>query len=242
MFIRLALICLVSLMLAGCDTIGSVGSAESAEGSPALSESSPAATASLFPGDQVVLSDQQIERIFQTRIEAPANAKLAVVRYGNWPAWYWSEEFARLDQQSLQAFLDKLRSVPTLRTVQIVPEMLVPRQMDVPHLRETAARVQADLLLIYRPTNHSYQKSRFLRKDQTKAYCTVEVALLDTRTGVITFTTRATEDYTTEQAKGDMGFEETMARAQQQALGRAMAKVADEVAAFLEVPRSAAKP
>src|SRR3954470_23774675 len=49
---------------------------------------------SLFPGDQLVLNDSQIEKIFGTKIGVPENGKLSVVRYGAWPAWYWSEEFA----------------------------------------------------------------------------------------------------------------------------------------------------
>jgi hypothetical protein len=237
--LRFLIACLAATLVTGC---ASMQSAEAPDGiQPGEEQASAATPGSLFPGDQVVLSDQQIERIFQTRIETPNDAKLAVIRYGSWPAWYWSEDFARLDQQSLQAFMDKLKSVPALRTVQIIPEMLVPRQMDIPHLRETAARVQADLLLIYRPTNHSYQKSRFLRKDQTKAYCTVEVALLDTRSGVITYTTRQTEDYMAEQTSKDMSFEETMARAEQEAIGRAMSRVAADVASYLEVPKAGSK-
>jgi len=59
--------------------------------------------------------------------------------------------------------------------------------------------VQADLLLIYRPTSRSYQKSQFLKKDATRAYCNVEVAVLDTRTGVVVYTTRASENFAAEE-------------------------------------------
>jgi hypothetical protein len=189
---------------------------------------------SLFPGDQLVLNDPQIEKIFGTKIGVPENGKLSVVRYGAWRAWYWSEEFARLDQQSLDEFLARLKGVKKLRTVQIVPEMLLPRQMDIPHLRETAARVQADLLLIYRPTSRSYQKSKFLKKDATRAYCTVEAAVLDTRSGVVIYTTRASENFAAEESGQDMNFSETIGRAEQQAVGRAMGRIAQEVAGFLE--------
>ena len=192
---------------------------------------------SLFPGDQLVLNDSQIDKIFATKIAVPENAKLSVVRYGAWPIGLWSEEFARLDQQAMEEFLAKLKGVKKLRTVQVVPEMLLPRQMDIPHLRETAARVQADLLLIYRPASRSYQKSQFLKKDATRAYCTVEVAVLDTRSGVVIYTTRASENFAAEESSKDMSFAETIGRAEQQAVGRAMSRIAQEVATFLNAPQ-----
>src|SRR5947207_384581 len=112
-------------LLTGCSTVGSTGGAAPEDAVlqkySAASLSSPA---SLFPGDQLVLTDQQIDKIFATRIAVPDSAKLSVVRYGGWPMFFWSEEFARLDQQSMEEFLAKLRAVKRLRTVQVVPEML----------------------------------------------------------------------------------------------------------------------
>jgi hypothetical protein len=228
---------LVSLLflasLGGC-AMHQVAAEAPMPGEGLAGEAAAADTGSLFPGDQLVLNDAQIEKIFATRIAVPDGAKLAVVRYGRWPAGFWSEESARLDQQSIDGLLAKLRAVKHVRAAQVVPEMLLPRQMDVPHLRETAARVQADLLLIYRPTSRSYGRSQFLKKDATRAYCTVEVALLDTRSGVITFTTRATENFAAEKSSGDMNAEETAARAEQEAVGRAMLRLGADVAAFLE--------
>ncbi len=227
---------LASLCQMGCQAGGMRAPDEAvSEGVPgSIAYSKASADFSLFPGDQLVLNDPQIEKIFNTKISVPENGKLSVVRYGTLPTWYWSEEFARLDQQSLDEFLSRLKGVKKLRTVQIVPEMLLPRQMDIPHLRETAARVQADLLLIYRPTSRSYQKSKFLKKDATRAYCTVEAAVLDTRSGVVIYTTRASENFAAEESGKDMNFAETIGRAEQQAVGRAMGRIAQEVAGFLE--------
>src|SRR5437879_4425863 len=42
---------------------------------------SKAAADSLFPSDQLVLNDPQIEKIFGTKIGVPENGKLSVVRY-----------------------------------------------------------------------------------------------------------------------------------------------------------------
>jgi hypothetical protein len=232
-----ALLVALPTLAVGCSTVGSSGETvpdemRSAKFSSENLVASPAES-SLFPGDQLVLTDQQIDKIFATRVAVPDGAKLSVIRYGGWPIRFWSEEFARLDQQSMEDFLGKLRAVKRLSTVQVMPEMLLPRQMDIPHLRETAARVQAELLLIYRPGSRSYQKSRFLKKDATRAYCTVEVAVLDTRSGVVVYTTRASENFAAEQSTRDMSFDETVGRAERQAVGRAMARIGDDVATFL---------
>src|SRR5437588_8227797 len=130
--------------LMGCAAVAMRSAAESPSDMLAEDSAKSSAVTSLFPGDQLVLNDPQIEKIFSTKIGVPENAKLSVVRYGSWPIGFWSEEFARLDQQSMEAFLEKLRAVKRMRAVQVVPEMLLPRQMDIPHLREMAARVQAD--------------------------------------------------------------------------------------------------
>jgi hypothetical protein len=229
---RIAIPLMLLLTSLGCASVESRASFSSSL-APREAAATADAAGSLFPGDQLVLADAQIEKIFATKIGVADKAKLSVVRYGTWPVGYWSEEFAKLDQQSMDEFLRKLRTVQKLRSVQVVPDMLLPRQMDIPHLRETASRVQADLLLIYRPTSRSYGRSEFLKKDATRAYCTVEVAVLDTRSGVVVYTTRANENFAAEKSGKDMSFEETIGRAQQEAVGRAMARLGDEIAAFL---------
>ena len=80
--------------------------------------------------------------------------------------------------------------------------------------------------------DHTVKELR--KKDATRAYCTVEAAVLDTRSGVIIYTTRASENFAAEQSSNDMNFAETVGRAEQQAVGRAMVGIAREIAAFLE--------
>ena len=47
------------------------------------------------------------------------------------------------------------------------------------------------------------------------------------------YTTRASENFAAEKSGKDMNLEETIGRAQQEAVGRAMAHLGDEIAAFL---------
>jgi hypothetical protein len=189
---------------------------------------------SLFKADQAVLSNDEIRQILGTRIYPPAHARLAVLRLGAWqqPAW-WTEDLAQMDQQASAEFLRRLRGSPRVSDALVLPSLLMPQQMTIPHLREAAARVQADLLLVYRTVSRSYQKSRLLGPDATRAYCTAEAVLLDTRSGIVLTTAIATENFSADKSGRDLTFDETIARAEQRAAGRAMANVAAELADYL---------
>ena len=62
----------------------------------------------------------------------------------------------------------------------------------------------------------------------------VEALLLDTRTGIVPFTTTAREEYTTTKGKDDLSIDETYKKAELTALRKALDAIGDDVAAFLE--------
>src|SRR5688572_28435711 len=101
-------------------------------------------TESLFQGDQAVLSNQDIDKILSAKVRSPADARVAVIRLGQrypWP-WWWSEDLAQLDQQTMSGLMEKLRGSERVSEVLLVPSMLTPPVMSVPYLREAAARMQ----------------------------------------------------------------------------------------------------
>jgi hypothetical protein len=152
------------------------------------------AAGSLFKEDQAVLSNQDFHGILAAEVVLPTRAKLAVVRFGQMPYWWgWSEDFVRMNERVDAEFLAKLRSSQHLRQVSYLPSLVTPREMTIPYLRQAAARFQADLLLVYRTSSQTYDRQKFLGKDESKAYCTVEAILLATRTGIIPFSTVLTE-------------------------------------------------
>ena len=190
---------------------------------------------SLFKEDQALLSNDDLKTILGSPVVLPERAKLAVVRFGRMPYWWgWSEEFMRANEAIDSEFLGTLRNAHRLRDVAYMPSLVMPPVFTVPHVRQAAARLQADLVLIYRTSTSSYDQQRWFRAKRTKAYSTVEAVLLDTRTGVIPFSTVVNERFAAAESKKDYGFDETVARAEQQAIGRAWRRVADEAVAFLD--------
>ena len=229
----------VAFFVGGCAMEGGVapGVADSrAEAS--MVEQTPAApqplAESLFKEDQAVISNQAMAEILSAKITLPKDAKLAVVRFGQMPYWWgWSEDFVRVNRQIDDDFLGRLKTAPRVRDVAYLPSLVTPTNMTLPHLRQAAARFQADLLLVYRTSSQNYQRNRMFAADETRAYCTVEAVLLDTRTGIIPYSTVVTENFSAKKEKNEYDLAETIAKANQQAIAKAWLHTADDVKAYL---------
>ena len=234
-----ALFLTASFFLAGCSGFAApeTGNAYTAR-SAALAES-PAAAApeSLFRADQAVMTNDEIGRIFAQRIVPPAQGRLAILRLGP-SSRYLVPELAAMERANLDDVLAQFRASRRLSHAMVMPTMLTPHQMTIPLMREAAARLQADTLMIYRTASQSYQRSRAFSADETRAYCTVEGILLDTRSGIVTYTAVATEQFAGKRLAKDLSFEETMHRAEQEAAGRALSRVAAELVQYLDAAPS----
>jgi hypothetical protein len=198
------------------------------------SEEAPAT--SLFKADQAVLSNEDIEKILSAKVYPPMQGRVAMIRVGGryGTRWgQWSEQVAQLDQQTTADLLGKVRSSKRVSDALLLPTLLQPAQATIPYLREAAARVQGDTLLIYRTFSQTYQVQRVFGSDDVRAYCTAEAVLLDTRTGIVTYTSVASEPFSAHKTSKEVTFEETVALAEQQAASRALGKVGDEVSKFL---------
>jgi hypothetical protein len=116
---------------------------------------------------------------------------------------------------------------------------MVPREQAVPFLREAAARFQADLLFIFRPDCQTFQRWRLFAKDDVRATCTVEAVLLDVRTGIVPFSYIATNEFVARKTRDDANFQETIVRAELQAVTAGLEDIARHTVDFLAtVPRT----
>lgn len=115
-----------------------------------------------------------------------------------------------------------------------MPALLIPEKRTVPYLREAAARFQADLLLVYGTRVQTFQRDRLIGTDEVHAEAVVESVLLDVRTGIVVFAAQTTGDVSTKKAPGDLNFSETVVKAETQATGSAVVKLADAVLGFVK--------
>jgi hypothetical protein len=226
-------LCVFLVAIPGCGANSRSGYEANKElGSLAEAPAAPAAD-SLFRSDQAVLSNEDIGRIFEQKVTPPAKARLAVLRLGN-PYRYYAPELAAMERTAINDVLARFRSSPRVGHAMVMPSMLTPAHMTIPYMREAAARLQADTLMVYRTATQIYGRSRAFAADETRAYCTVEGILLDTRSGIVTFTAVATEQFSARRRSKDLTFGETIQRAEQEAISRALLKVAAELVGYLD--------
>ena len=109
----------------------------------------------------------------------------------------------------------------------------MPEKRTVPYLREAAARVQADLLLVYTARIQSFRRDRFLKSDEVHAQSVAESVLLDVRTGIVLHTAHATDNIAMKKAQTDLNFSETVGRAESEARGKAVLSLANALNAYL---------
>jgi len=194
----------------------------------------PVIEGSLFAEDQAAISNEAITAILSSKVRLPSENRVAVLRAVSPRSRYWSEDMVRLDQKITDDFINRLKTSKRVTEAFFVPSILAPKSMTVSQMRAAAARTQAGLLVVYRPTTETFAKYRFMGKDETKAYSTVEAALMDVRTGIIPFTSMATETEAAAKASKDFDFYETILNAQQQATRKALEKVGADIVAFLD--------
>ena len=188
---------------------------------------------SLFSSDSEILSDEDVKRILAFKFKPQETNRIAILPIGQIYWHGWSDELDKAGEAVQNALIKKLNEAQAVYDASYLPTLLVPEKKTVGHLREAAARYQADLLLIYKAAFRTYEKYRVFSSDETKAYCSLEAVLLDTRTGIVPFTILVNRTFTAEEQKGDMSFHETIRRAELSALESALDEVGIEVVKFM---------
>ena len=181
---------------------------------------------SLFSSDIDVLSNEVVERILSGELVYQENLRIVVLKiptsrsdikyYGY---YYWrTEEYLDIQEEYNTIITDTLTRTGNVEVVKILPSMMIPDKITIPAMREAAVRMQAHLLLVYKIQSDIFEKFRWFKKKQLKSFATCEAFLLDTKTGIIPFSTIITEKYITEKIKDDANDIEATKRAEREAI------------------------
>ena len=228
---RTAPLCLILLSITACSV--PVSTISRPDSYYSGYDSGSAVPESLFSGDAAVLSDEAIRSILNYKYMPPAQSRIALLPFGREVWSRWSEELSLSTEQMKSSVIDRLLGSPKIYDASYLPSILVPEMRTVPHLREAAARYQADLLLVYRSYCRSFERYRVFSADESRAFCGIEAVLLDTRTGLVPFTSIASHSFHVKQNNEDTNFRETILKAQLAATAEALSKVSGEVVRFL---------
>ncbi len=206
------------------------------------SSDDPILARSLFASDQSVISQAAIDTILSSKIVLPDNSKLALINFSghNTPNssiygyGYWrSEAYLKLQQSYIDTLTSKIESSDKIKNVSLLPSLLTPQNPTIPILREAAVRLQAPILLVYRINSDIYQEYRVFKAKKSKAYATVEIVLLDVRTGIIPFTAISTKEYQSTKNRNDTSDGDFLKRTERVAVNYALEDVAEQLIEFL---------
>ncbi len=224
------------LIFANCTTMGT----GTYSGYPGSSE--PVLARSLFSSDQAIISQAAIDTILSSKIIIPENVKLALIKFSGaidqnssiYGYGYWrSESYLKLQQSYVDTLSNRILSSEKISSVSVLPSLLTPQNPTIPILREAAVRLQSPLLVIYRINSDIYEEYRTFRANRSKAYATVELVLLDIRTGIIPFTAISTKEYQSTKQKSDVTVNDFLKRTEAVAVNRALEDTAERLTTFL---------
>ncbi len=115
-----------------------------------------------------------------------------------------------------------------------MPSILANSKSSLTQLRETAVRLQADLLLIFHLQSDLYYKYKLLKKDQAKAFANCEALLMDIRTGMVPHSDVLTSEQLIQKKAEDFDNATMQKRAIKEAVLEVLQKIADGIVFFLE--------
>lgn len=199
-----------------------------------------AITESLFNFKERTISEADIQRILDGKIGIPDTVRLAVFQYGGTPVQYrhwYDEESLRARQQMIDTFTQAVKKAARVQEVILLPSIVTGVNPNIHQLRESAVRLQADMLLVYSLHSDIFQRYRVFKKEEAKAFATCETVLMDIRTGIIPFTHIATKSAHIKKGGEDFGSAELQKRALAQAVLEAMLETGKQTAGFLDDPK-----
>ncbi|WP_047547964.1 hypothetical protein [Psychroserpens sp. Hel_I_66] len=200
--------------------------------------SQPTITKSLFDASSQTISEENIPLLLNGKIELGNSLKVAVFNYSkesNYRGYYrWNdEEFLKNQQSYVDALTSKIKSANNVDKTILMPSIMADANSSIVSLRDISIRLQANLLLVYNIRSDTYYKYRTFSANETKAFATVEVFLMDTKTGIIPFTTIATQESFGKKTSKELSDLELREQTKSEAVLKALDMVGDDLLEFL---------
>lgn len=194
-------------------------------------------TQSLFGDKSSTISETDIQKILDNNYTMPKKLRVAIVKLEgqNQKRYYWSDEqYLKSQQAYLDLFSEKLKQSPRVAQVSIVPEILLPSRPSFTSLRESAVRMQADVIIVYSIASDLYSRYKAFTKTDIKAFATTQLAVVDVRTGLIPFSTIVTKDYQSKRQEGELSDSEASSRVKNEAVLMTINTIGQELLGFLK--------
>jgi len=144
---------------------------------------------SLFNDKAFTISEGNIQKIFDGTYELPGKLRVAIVTLeptSQVRRYVRDEQYLKIQQSYLDLFSDKFKQSPRVTKISIIPNLLFQnhhRSLISGSCRKNASRhcrrvsIMCDI----------YSKHKFFSKADIKAFATIEMIILEVRTGLIPF-------------------------------------------------------
>lgn len=196
-------------------------------------------TTSLFNDKQSTISEDNIRKILDGHYELPQDLRMSIVNLtnsGNSRSYLWNDEhYLKSQQHYLEMFTDQFKSSSRVKRISAIPSILLAKPATFTSIREAAVRSQSDVVVIYNIENGIYSKYKLFSKTAIKAFATVQLIVLDVRTGLIPFTTIVTKDVQGEKIASDFNELETSERLKDQAVLLSIQDISRQIQGFLNM-------
>ncbi len=197
-------------------------------------------TESLFNDKDRTLLESDIQKLLDGRLVLPDTLRLAVFKFGMNNQFYSKYNYYRADEnlvKAQQSYIDTLvaglKNNRRVESVHPIPSLMLSSNPTITQLRETSVRLLSDLLLVYSTTSDIYYKFKAFKKDETKAFATTEVFLMDIRTGLVPFSTVVTKDCYTKVLK-DESEDEVRKRAERESVILTLTEASKQIDIFIK--------
>lgn len=203
-------------------------------------ENDPPITQSLFNDKSSTISEEHIQKILDGTYTLPKQLRVAVIKLeGQQKRYYWNywsdEAYLKTQQAFLDSFTSKFQQSPRVTKLTAIPEMLLSKTpQSFTTLRESAVRMQADIVVVYSINSDIYTKYRGLSKPDIKAYATTQLIIMDVRTGLVPFSTIVTRDFLAVKKKEELDLAESRNRVQKEAVLLTINEIGNQVTEFLK--------
>ncbi|MBI5155410.1 hypothetical protein HZA57_09250 [Candidatus Poribacteria bacterium] len=190
---------------------------------------------SLFQPDASVYTDEEFERIYSAAPRVPEKPKLVVVSLNQpLPSENWLDELGQRDNEALAGFASGIQGSQRVGPVSICPALIMPKVRDLPNLRATVARFQADLMLVYYRVTWTSTRHRAYAAMEIKGETKAEAVLFDVRTGLILYSTIGDSTETTKVEHQDFGQGQALRRAEKLAVVAATERLSADIVNYLD--------
>jgi hypothetical protein len=195
-------------------------------------------TQSLFSDRSSTISEENILKILEGTYSLPPQLRVAVVKLEAIPPfkkYYWNDEqYLKTQQAYLELFAQKLKQSSRVTKLSIIPDLLLSKSPTFTNIRETAVRMQADIVVVYTITGDIYSKYKLFSKADIKAFATTQLIVMDVKTGLIPFSTIVTKDFLSQKGKEELDNSEAASRVQNEAVLLTINEIGQQLTVFLQ--------